>query len=54
MREAWEIDVDYNLLRNRENRRSPWAETRKWRRRFVISALVNIALVFLLLATRAQ
>ncbi len=54
MREAWERDVAYNQGRQQENAGTSWVASRRWRRRFWISAAFNVALVILLLAMRTQ
>jgi hypothetical protein len=40
MRAAWEREVIFNRRRAAENAWTPWAEARKWRRRFWWSAAI--------------
>jgi hypothetical protein len=54
MREAWEREAAFYQHQRRSQGGSPWGESRKWRRRFWFSVVVNVALVLLLIATRGQ
>jgi hypothetical protein len=54
MRSSWERDAAFYQQRRRDAGGTPWTAARRWRRWFLISLAVNIALVVLLLATRAR
>jgi hypothetical protein len=54
MRSSWEHEAASYQQRRRDAGVTPWTAARRWRRLCLISLAVNIALVILLVATRAR